>query len=226
MDICNPTKELSYYEILNVPEDADSTRIREAFFKLSSTYQESNQALYSILDESGLEGELEKINRAYEVLSDPEKRKKYDLEFSLDQDFDSDLTMPLHPVDENFVTQSLVSTYHAPIRAKNCREVNYQAELARLIEDSDLGDGNFLRQLRRLAGIETLEMQSAIKISIGMLNALEENKFDYLPQPVYVKGFLRNFCNHLGVKDPEPIVKAYMERYEEWSVSKGKKLLK
>ena len=58
-----------YYEILGVPRDADEKAIKRAFRKLAAKYHP---------DKGGDEAKFKEINEAYEVLSDPEKRKLYD----------------------------------------------------------------------------------------------------------------------------------------------------
>ncbi len=62
-----------YYEVLGVPRDASEDDIRKAFRKLARKYHPD-------VAEDKEEGEekFKEINKAWEVLSDPEKRKKYD----------------------------------------------------------------------------------------------------------------------------------------------------
>lgn len=62
-----------YYEILGVSKDADEKEIRNTYRKLAKKYHpDLNQG-----DEKAAD-RLKEINEAYEVLSDKEKRKKYD----------------------------------------------------------------------------------------------------------------------------------------------------
>jgi len=58
-----------YYKILGVERDADEKAIKRAFRKLAAKYHP---------DKGGDEAKFKEINEAYEVLSDPEKRKLYD----------------------------------------------------------------------------------------------------------------------------------------------------
>ncbi|HIQ39544.1 MAG TPA: J domain-containing protein [Sulfurivirga caldicuralii] len=58
-----------YYKILGVEQDADEKAIKRAFRKLAAKYHP---------DKGGDEAKFKEINEAYEVLSDPEKRKLYD----------------------------------------------------------------------------------------------------------------------------------------------------
>src|SRR5690242_17842488 len=61
----------NYYAMLGVPVDADSDSIKRAYRQLARRYHP---------DLAGEEGALQmkRINRAYDVLSDPEKRLNYD----------------------------------------------------------------------------------------------------------------------------------------------------
>jgi DnaJ-class molecular chaperone len=62
-----------YYQILGVSRQASEKEIKRAYRKLARKYHPD----VNPSDESA-EGKFKEINEAYEVLSDPEKRKKYD----------------------------------------------------------------------------------------------------------------------------------------------------
>ncbi len=61
-----------YYEVLGVARDASQDDIRKAFRKLARKYHPDVAA-----NKSTAEEKFKEINEAYEVLGDPEKRKKY-----------------------------------------------------------------------------------------------------------------------------------------------------
>jgi len=57
-----------YYEILNINENATKSEIRKAYIKLA---RETHP------DKGGNEEEFKKVNKAYEVLIDENKRREY-----------------------------------------------------------------------------------------------------------------------------------------------------
>ena len=61
-----------YYDILGVARTASQEEIQKAFRKLARKYHPD------VSKEPGAEEKFKQINEAYEVLKDPEKRKKYD----------------------------------------------------------------------------------------------------------------------------------------------------
>ena len=68
-----PVQFRDYYETLGVPKTASEEEIRSAFRKLARKYHPDVAK-----DKKAAEEKFKEINEAYEVLSDPEKRKKYD----------------------------------------------------------------------------------------------------------------------------------------------------
>lgn len=68
-----PVQFRDYYETLGVSKTASADEIKSAFRKLARKYHPDTAE-----DKKTAEEKFKEINEAYEVLSDPEKRKKYD----------------------------------------------------------------------------------------------------------------------------------------------------
>ncbi len=62
-----------YYKTLGVPQNAEGKEIKKAYRKLARQYHPDKNP-----DNKAAEEKFKELNEAYEVLSDPEKRKMYD----------------------------------------------------------------------------------------------------------------------------------------------------
>jgi cytoskeleton protein RodZ len=86
--------------------------------------------------------------------------------------------------------------------------------------------GEKLGKLRGDRRISLTEASRATKIQVKYLEYLEAGAYDKLPADVYVKGFLRNYSEFLGI-DEKILVKLYeKERGIKDNLEKGKKLKK
>jgi cytoskeleton protein RodZ len=68
--------------------------------------------------------------------------------------------------------------------------------------------GEELARLRREKGVGLEELARATKIRVSLLSALEAGRFESLPPPVFVVGYLQAVAMHLGA-DPEPLVQRF-----------------
>ncbi len=73
--------------------------------------------------------------------------------------------------------------------------------------------GTSLREARIRARIDISEVEARTKIRGKYLRAIENEEWDLLPGPVYVKSFLRTYSEFLGL-DSRQLVDEYKRRYE------------
>ncbi len=73
--------------------------------------------------------------------------------------------------------------------------------------------GSTLREARIRARIDISEVEARTKIRAKYLRAIENEEWDLLPGPVYVKSFLRTYGDFLGV-DSRLLVDEYKRRFE------------
>jgi hypothetical protein len=85
--------------------------------------------------------------------------------------------------------------------------------------------GPSLREARTRRGVEFGQAEQATKIRGKYLRALEDEQFDTLPSPTYVKGFLRTYAEYLGL-DGQLYVDEYTSRFvsgEDWESRRARR---
>ncbi|MBV9311632.1 MAG: helix-turn-helix domain-containing protein [Solirubrobacterales bacterium] len=73
--------------------------------------------------------------------------------------------------------------------------------------------GSTLREARMRTRIDITEVEAQTKIRAKYLRAMENEEWDLLPGPVYVKSFLRTYGDFLGL-DSRLLVDEFKRRYE------------
>ncbi|MGN6189293.1 MAG: helix-turn-helix domain-containing protein [Conexibacter sp.] len=73
--------------------------------------------------------------------------------------------------------------------------------------------GSTLREARMRARIDITEVEQATKIRAKYLRALENEEWNLLPGPTFIKSFLREYANYLGL-DARALVEEYKLRYD------------
>src|SRR5437588_11056900 len=73
--------------------------------------------------------------------------------------------------------------------------------------------GTTLREARIRARIDISEVEARTKIRARYLRAIENEEWDLLPGPVYVKSFLRTYGDFLGV-DSRLLIDEYKRRHQ------------
>ena len=68
--------------------------------------------------------------------------------------------------------------------------------------------GKTLAAERRSQGKTLVEIQTSTRVMGRLLQALEEERWDDLPSPVYVKGYIQNYAHALGI-DAAPLLAEY-----------------
>jgi hypothetical protein len=81
------------------------------------------------------------------------------------------------------------------------------------LREDQMVTGHFLREIRKERGIELVDISNRAKISISYLRAIEQEKFDELPPPVYIRGFVTEYAKYLKI-DPNRAVSDFMATME------------
>lgn len=79
------------------------------------------------------------------------------------------------------------------------KKLHFQQEQVEKLEEL----GASLRQCRNAQDISIEEVAARTKIQTRLLKAIEEGKLEQLPEPVYIKGFIKQFAEALGLNGTE-----------------------
>lgn len=67
--------------------------------------------------------------------------------------------------------------------------------------------GEHLKRERELRGYTLKKVFEVTRVPLKYLEAIEADDFDNLPQPAFVKGFLRAYCKFLGIDDNDSVLR-------------------
>lgn len=74
--------------------------------------------------------------------------------------------------------------------------------------------GSALKNKRLSLKITLEDASKDVRIMQRYLQALEDDEFSKLPSEVVLKGFLKNYCDYLGL-DPKPLIDEYVRRVKK-----------
>jgi cytoskeleton protein RodZ len=77
-------------------------------------------------------------------------------------------------------------------------------------EQESVSVGTILREGREERNISITDIAHQLHLDSKIIRALEDDDYDYLPDPIYVRGYIRNYCKLLG-KEPEEILDQFMK---------------
>ncbi len=186
-------EEQTYYEILEVAPDATSREIQQAYEHAKETYQNDSVAVYSLFSEKEMEKIQAVIEEAYRVLMDETSRRNYD------QTHLSSLNLKWPR------SEKLPETPESPMEKKTYLPFS---EIS-----VDLGEGPYrgkmLKQIREKMGVDLKTISMETRISLKILEWIEEENVEHLPAQVYLKGFLKGYAQCLGL-DPKKVIEDYL----------------
>ena len=183
----------THYDILGLEPRASRERVEKAYRFCLEMYGENAMATYSLLDGGEVEAARARVREAYEVLSDPTRRREYDLGLGM-----APASAPLLPF---------------PPPAGSAPEESAPPDAAPLSLDLPPGlvTGADLKRLREGRGVSLREIAQASKIGIRLLEYIEADRFPFLAAPVYLRGFLHEYAKVVGL-DPRRTAEAYLAR--------------
>ena len=193
--------EMTHYEVLEVGPDVGPGELERAYRLARAAYAEDSLAVYSVFAEEDSSALRERIEVAYRVLADSDQRRVYDASLGSGVAREDEIKIALDLAGED--------TGAPRDPSEVVREVT---EFDAFDEDEEDGfDGAWLRRYRLRCGVEIEQVAAVTKINPTYLRFIEDEKFEDLPAPVYVRGFVAAYARCIGL-DPERVVPGYMKR--------------
>jgi flagellar biosynthesis protein FlhG len=193
--------EMTHYEVLEVEPEAGPEELERAYRLARAAYAEDSLALYSVFSEEDSSALRERVELAYRVLADSDQRKAYDNSLGSEAGREDEIKIALDLAVED-----------APAPLDAFEAVREVTEFDEFEEDAGGSfDGAWLRRSRLRSGVEIDQIAAITKINPSYLRCIEEEKFEDLPAPVYVRGFVGAYARCIGL-DPERVVSSYMKR--------------
>lgn len=203
---------LNYYEILKIPENSSFLEIKQAHSDAVSIYGEDSLATYSLFSTDEREKILKIIEAAFSTLMDGNKRAAYDKMLVDSGQFDTTFISGKSQKQSEPVLHPDKGSEHVPLAADATEKIQTSEEkqLSDEILSKSSVSGNDLKKLREAMGVELHEIHSRTRISVSVLNAIEENRMENLPPDVYLRNFLKLYAEVLQI-DPLKIVDGYFK---------------
>lgn len=187
--------EKTHYDTLEIPLSSSGKDIQTAYLKARNTYAIDNPKLYAVFSKTEVQDLLRLIDKAYFVLSHPKRRKEY---------------------DQRILGQQKPSLPHKPSKNQNMAIQSHYKKNAlfeKQIQQQDVFDGHFLQNVRTYKNITLEEIALVTRIGKPYLIAIENNEYQMLPAPVFVRGFIMQYAKCLSL-DPEKVADSYMSLYK------------
>ena len=93
-----------------------------------------------------------------------------------------------------------------------------QKELEELSTEPRQGSGSILAQARKKQQKSIEEIAQELNLSVTQIKAIELDQSDGLPEPTYVRGYIRAYAKLLGLK-PEEVLQSYLNPNWQQSTS-------
>jgi len=187
---------------------------------LKASYSKDNIANYSIYSREETEQMLQKIEEAYLILANPERRRAYDVshqgQFESASGFMHQESVPA-PVMPSISNDPAPQSFSAPQSFASSPNIGFTSPLFNASESENLilseqeWGGSAIRRIRESKRITLEDLADHTRISKAYLMALEEENYQKLPAIVYVRGFLQQVSRRLKLPT-ELVVKKYIER--------------
>jgi flagellar biosynthesis protein FlhG len=211
--------EIDHYRMLEVAPGASSREIQAGYQILKRAYDPEYTFRHPLLSSAQIERIAAQLEAAYRTLIFLESRTEYDRKLvtagvlAPEQIRSSEPEAPAKAAPP----AGAESVSHLPVSARDDAGKPASPDASRAPEKVPGNGlpvtGSTLREYREAKRLSLETIVEKTKIRPAILEALEEDRFGDLPEPVFLRGFLRQLAVCLGL-DPGVICREYMRRLE------------
>jgi|GEM_PF-214098 len=191
-------EDQTFYEVLETQPGVSDEEVRRAYRLMKEIYASGSPAVFGLYDEAELAALHARANAAHDTLFAPERRRLYDLSLP-----EADLARAVRWAAQA-PRESGVPSPSRNDAGSGVPVVDPTAEIT----------GALLKKIREAKGLELSEVAQRTKIAERHLRAIEAEKFDELPAPVYVRGFVTQMARFLRI-DPARAAEGYLRRFHD-----------
>lgn len=171
------------YDHFGLQSDASMHEVERAFRELRKLYGKDSLATYSLMDESDRHEQITLLQAAFDQIQQ----------------------------SRLYVSPSVASKVeHSKMTEKEPPPV-IEAQIVFVDADPQQMPGLYLQQTRQARGLTLQDIAEQTKIGSYKLQCIEEQRWDELPAPVYLRGFVRELARAVKVTDVDALVESFMK---------------
>lgn len=179
-----PFRDQNYYEMFDVEPTVTREVLAKAYAAAKRTFSGDSLASYSLFDPNERAALLARLDEAWQTLSDPERRTRYDREVLRLPDPGPPGGLPSEPASKP------MAFHYADLSTADVT-------------------GAALRARREAIGVPLQEIARQTRISIAYLQFIEEDHERGLPHESYLRGYLVQYAKVIGL-DPPAVAEGYL----------------
>ena len=194
------TEEQTLYEVLELDPGASDEEIRRAYRLSREMYGPDSMVTCGLFAPERIEVVHARIEEAHDLLLDPERRKRYDLDL-----FPDGIPGPTPQEKPVMIAATAVRSDETPL-TPHLPEPE--------ITSTTQFTGGLIKQIREARQIDLADIAQRTKIVASHLKSIEEERWEALPALVYLRGFLVEYARTLRL-DPAQVSRTYIDRYHK-----------
>jgi len=201
-------EEMDFYELLNLPLDAPAEEVEKAYLRAVATYHEGALASYGVLSPVERNLILERVEAAFQTLSDPDRRETYDAAIFPSRPEcrqrayfrKSTVRLEIEDAPRDGAGWDKVKSLFLRKRRKNGGKASQTGtgEESALLPNGRYY-GEYLKLVRENRGLSREDIAATSGLSAALLKDLEEENYSALPRGKDPSSLLQLYARSLGL---------------------------